>query len=993
MAEQKSFRSRLGQLFSSSVVVRKIGKDKLRVIDSGHLQSSGNTSNSRYIDRYQRLHGTSGRNKYSVNTYSPAYNYFSSKVELYSDYECISGDTIIPTLEFGLTKTMKELSELYPTMDTKFHVYSFDNDSKSIQIGMGHSVRKTKTAQTYKIVFDDGKELIATPDHPVLLRSSEYCLVKDLKVGDSVMPFYSKDFYGHGYNHIYTLNKDKNAWNGWKPIHVLVAEQYQRPLNKGEVVHHKDFNKHNNLPDNLCIMTKSEHSHFHRILTNKNILWSSENRDEHIQKIRTGCHNFLSSEKGKIYLESRRGKRKGINNPFYGKTHSNESNLKRSISLKKSAMERIPSFKIKLEEIKNVCKEYYKLNGKLELAPIADQLNITRIVLGRRIKNFGYKNWEELKYEIISTLNHKIVSIEPYKIIDVYDMTVDKYHNFATDTCFVHNCMEQDALVASVLDIYADSVILKDDFGDILRITSDNENVKKILDNLFYDILNIEFNLWPWTRNLCKYGDFYLFLDIQEGIGIVNAEPLSSYEIIREEGLDGKDPYHVEFKQIGGGNITYQNYEMAHFRLLTDANFLPYGKSILEPSRKTWKQLTLMEDAMLIHRIMRAPEKRIFKIDVGNIPPNEVDNHMQRIINQMRKVPYIDEQTGEYNLKFNMQNMLEDYFLPVRGGQSGTEIDTLSGMEFTGIEDIEYLKDKVCAGFKVPKAFLGYAENLGGKATLAAEDARFAQTAERVQRIILSELYKIAIIHLYSQGFENAELVNFELSMTTPSTIYEQEKLTLYTTKVDLAGSMMEKKLLPTYWMYKNIFNFSDTEIDEIQNGLIEDQKNAYRMTQISEQGEDPAAIAENDAEQAAEEGGEPGAEGEAPTEAGGENPFVGKETSPEQGKKGEKPKEEGIDHSLLKKYDQRNQPKKRKTPEVPKGGWPGAGRPKEGIKYNTHEHPRGYDPVGHVAWKNSRTLSSESIKKYGLDKLVKKEILKENQSLLDDKNIIPEEN
>jgi hypothetical protein len=524
--------------------------------------------------------------------------------------------------------------------------------------------------------------------------------------------------------------------------------------------------------------------------------------------------------------------------------------------------------------------------------------------------------------------------------------------------------MDQDSIIASALDIYADETVMKDDFGDVLRITSDNENVKKILHNLFYDILNIEFNLWPWVRNMCKYGDVYLKLDIQEGIGVVNVVPMSAYEIIREEGMDLENPYHVQFKQLGGGDITYENYEIAHFRLLSDSNFLPYGKSIMEPARKVWKQLTLMEDAMLIHRIMRAPEKRIFKIDVGNIPPAEVDTYMQRIINQMKKTPYVDQQTGEYNLKFNMQNMLEDYFLPVRGGQSGTEIDTLAGMEFTGIEDIEYLRNRMMSALKVPKAFLGYDEAISGKATLAAEDVRFARTIERVQRIVISELHKIAIVHLYSQGYENAELLEFELTMTSPSTIYEQEKLTLYNTKVDLAKSMMEGKVMSKNWIYKNIFNFTEDETAEIEAGILQDQKDTFRQTKISEEGEDPADP--KNQKKAAEPEGE---------EEPGANPFG-----------------EGVDEDLEREYDKRSE--NRNTPEVPEGGWKGAGRPKEGIKYNTEQHPRGYDPIGKVAWKNARNESVDVIKKYGLTKLAKTSsiILSEQSSLLDEGNIIGEE-
>ena len=554
------------------------------------------------------------------------------------------------------------------------------------------------------------------------------------------------------------------------------------------------------------------------------------------------------------------------------------------------------------------------------------------------------------------------------------------YFSSKTELYTDYEIMDQDPILASALDIYADETVMKDDFGDVLTIKSDDENVKKILHNLFYDILNVEFNLWPWVRNMCKYGDMYLKLDIQEEIGVINVTPLSAYEIIREEGMDPDNPYAVQFKQLGSGNVRYENFEIAHFRLINDSNFLPYGKSIIESSRKVWKQLTMMEDAMLIHRIMRAPEKRIFKIDVGNIPPNEVDAYMQRIINQMKKTPYVDQQTGEYNLKFNLQNMLEDYFLPVRGGQSGTEIDTLSGMEFTGIDDIEYLRNKMMASLKVPKAFLGYEEGLSGKATLAAEDVRFARTVERVQRIVISELHKIAIIHLYAQGYQDADLINFELAMTSPSVIYEQEKLALYATKVTLAGDMLEKKIMPRDWIYKNIFNMQDSDIEDLEAGNLQSAKDSFRLKKIEEEGEDPADPKNQKKDTAAEEGGE---EGGKEGEEGGGNPF------------------EGVDPKLVKKYDKDGDGRA----EAPEGGWPGAGRPKEVMKYKSHDHPRGWDPLGSRDYHNSsKRLSRESIdpkfisKQYSLDKLKVKlnpKVLLESpksESMLDENNLLSEE-
>jgi len=341
-----------------------------------------------------------------------------------------------------------------------------------------------------------------------------------------------------------------------------------------------------------------------------------------------------------------------------------------------------------------------------------------------------------------------------------------------------YEAMDDDSILSSALDVYADESTMKSEYGNVLEIKSNNNQIKDILHNLFYDILNIEFNLWPWIRNLVKYGDLYLHLNVQEKWGIINVEPLSPYDVSRIEGWNPENPQEVKFildttdPRNAAGNAPrteFENFEIAHFRMLSDSNYLPYGKSMIEGARKTWKQLSLMEDAMLIHRIMRAPEKRIFKIDIGNLPPSEVDTYMKRIIDKMKKAPVVDETTGDYNLQYNMQNLTEDFYLPVRGGDSGTAIESLPGLTYEAVEDIEYLRNKLLAALKIPKAFLGYEEQVGSKATLAAEDVRFARTIERIQRIVVSELTKIAVAHLYSQGFTDSGLVDFDLILTNPS--------------------------------------------------------------------------------------------------------------------------------------------------------------------------------------------------------------------------------
>jgi hypothetical protein len=279
---------------------------------------------------------------------------------------------------------------------------------------------------------------------------------------------------------------------------------------------------------------------------------------------------------------------------------------------------------------------------------------------------------------------------------------------------------------------------------------------------------------------------------------------------------------------------------MAHFRLVADTNYLPYGRSYLEPARKLFKQYILMEDAMLIHRIVRAPEKRIFYINVGSIPPNEVENFMQKTITQMKRTPFQDPQTGEYNLKYNLQNSLEDFFIPVRGNDQTTRIEPTKGLDYTAIEDVVYLRDKLFAALKVPKAFMGYEKDLTGKATLAAEDIRFARTIDRLQRIVLSELNKIALVHLYTQGYRNEALTNFELSLTTPSIIYDQERIALMKEKVDLAKNIIDGKLLPTDWIYDNVFHLSQDQYDEYRDLIAEDQKRIFRFKQIENEGNDP---------------------------------------------------------------------------------------------------------------------------------------------------------
>ncbi len=421
-----------------------------------------------------------------------------------------------------------------------------------------------------------------------------------------------------------------------------------------------------------------------------------------------------------------------------------------------------------------------------------------------------------------------------------------------------YEAMDHDPIIAAALDIISDETTNRNEYGEVLNINSSNENVRRVLNNLFYDVLNVEFNLSTWIRNMCKYGDFYLKLEVSEKFGVYNVIPLSVYEVVREEGTDPENPSYTRFTLDPNGlasgatntirrdQFTLENYEVAHFRLLTDSNYLPYGRSFLEPSRKVFKQLMLMEDAMLIHRIMRAPEKRVFYINVGAIPPEQVEQFMSETVQKMKKTPYIDEQTGDYNLKFNMQNITEDFYVPIRGNDSATRIDTTKGLDYDGTKDIEYLKHKMMAALKIPKPFLGYEEGVEGKSTLAGMDIRFARTVERIQRIIESELTKIALVHLYSQGFEDKDLADFSLELTVPSIIYEQEKVELYTSKTAVAKDMIDNKIMSKDWVYENIFGLSPDQYEKEKELVVSDAMDAFRLSQIENEGNDPVESGES---------------------------------------------------------------------------------------------------------------------------------------------------
>ena len=433
------------------------------------------------------------------------------------------------------------------------------------------------------------------------------------------------------------------------------------------------------------------------------------------------------------------------------------------------------------------------------------------------------KRWQLDKYKFTSPagLSFKKSSYSPFD--NVYSKSLASISRSERYVDF--DQMEYTPEIASGLDIYADEMTTSSPLQEILAIQCPNEEIKSIIHTLFYSVLNIEFNLYGWCRTMCKYGDYFLYLDVDDQIGVKSVIGLPPQEIERLEGEDKTNPDYVQFQWNSGG-LTFENWQIAQFRILGNDKFAPYGTSVLEPSRRIWRQLTLLEDAMMAYRVVRSPERRVFYIDVGGIQENEVEQHMQRIVTQMKRNQVIDSDTGRVDLRYNPMSTDEDYFIPVRGGSAGTRIESLPGGTYTGdIDDVKYLRDKLFSALKIPASYLTQGdEGAEDKTTLAQKDIRFSKTITRLQRNIVSELEKIAVIHLYTLGFRGKDLMSFKLSLNQPSKISELQELEHWRTKFDIASAATEG-YFSRRWVSTKIFGLTDDEIVRNQREMYYDKK------------------------------------------------------------------------------------------------------------------------------------------------------------------------
>jgi hypothetical protein len=447
----------------------------------------------------------------------------------------------------------------------------------------------------------------------------------------------------------------------------------------------------------------------------------------------------------------------------------------------------------------------YSLDKK-ELLKTTDKQEYEKEKLQAQQSMYLSGQWAKIE----NNLYTQAIYYEPTRLASFYD----------------YESMEFTPEISTALDIYAEESTTPNQDGYILQIYSESKRVKGILTDLFNNVLDVNTNLQMWTRNTCKYGDNFVYLKLDSEKGVVGCMQLPNIEIERlERGMAAKsinaevDPkdkglrFHWKVK-----DMEFNSWEVAHFRLLGDDRKLPYGTSMLEKARRIWKQLLLSEDAMLIYRTSRAPERRVFKVFVGNMDDKDVEAYVQRVANKFKRDQIVDNKTGNVDLRFNQMAVDQDYFVPVRDVTQTMPIETLPGAtNLSEIADIEYIQKKLVTALRVPKAYLGFEEVVGDGKNLSLQDIRFARTINKIQKAMISEMNKIAIVHLFILGFED-ELQNFTLGLTNPSKQADLLMIDVWKEKVLLYKDLVAEipnTLAPTSatWAKKHIFGFSDEDI------------------------------------------------------------------------------------------------------------------------------------------------------------------------------------
>lgn len=805
-------------------------------------------------------------------------------LDIVAEESCIFEDTKIKLLN-GSVKTIKEL---YDNNYNDFWVYSVD-DEGLCKPSLVERVIYKGIKPLYKITLDDGTEIKCTEDHKWFKSDFSWVETKDLKNGDSLMSIYDKLDY-KGYEKIKSTIE-----NDFSHTHRIVAEnvlhsekkklsEINNPFQK-IVIHHKSFNKLNNDPNELVYMFWDEHQKLHTDLNSErwkneefakkmktifsetnSKLWKESSRAELREKLSMAQKERMSkmSSEERKSLFGKPGEsngmfgvhRYGSENPNYNSSKLHIENIDENeyvdyiinvTDIRKNVAEhfnlttqavilfnkylcdkynckhidglkfRVPC-KYHISEIKRAIRE-----GNDSLTKVSKFLGITEVQIYNSLKYNGYKSFSEFKEH---ASNHTIINVEKIKETGkVYDLL-----NSSVNHCFAVKCNTGHIISHNCLN---------GDKGQIVNVYSKSERLKAILEDLFVNRLNLQVTAPMVIRGMCKYGNNFMMLDIDNKLGVKGWRQLPVFNVERlENGIQNPygsgqslavnskdynpDDFATKFVWTDENNtqVPFRTWQIAHFRLLTNSLCLPYGTSYLNAARRHWRMLSLMEDMMLIYRLERSIERRVYKIYVGAIDDADVQAYVEQIANNFKRTPIIDPMTGQVDLRKNILSVDQDIFIPVRDQNAPTPIDTLSAAQnLTAMDDIKFVQNKVLTALRIPKSFLNFEENAGDGKNLALMDIRFTRVINRIQQAFLMELTKVASIHLYLLGFED-DLTNFNLTMNNPSTQAEQLEIDNLQKKISAVRDAVSDPgnglpVMSQTRALKQIMKWSDKEIKE----------------------------------------------------------------------------------------------------------------------------------------------------------------------------------
>lgn len=452
---------------------------------------------------------------------------------------------------------------------------------------------------------------------------------------------------------------------------------------------------------------------------------------------------------------------------------------------------------------------------------------------------FQTTNKDEYEKKLKTLSQEKLLAMQWVKAgVDNTDKTIQAKNQM---NLLYYDCDLMDAWpeIHAALDIMSEEACVVGSTGKIINVTSTSERIRSILEDLFVNRLNINIMLPMIARGMCKYGNEYMLLNCSAKEGILGWRELPTAQMERLEngmrysnvqtiGVNNMPTNSDETQFIWLGKnetIPYKNWQVAHFRLLSNSFFLPYGMSVLHGARRAWKMLSMMEDMMLVYRLERSIERRVFKIFVGNLDPKDVPAYVQQIANNFKRTPIVDPLTGQVDLRKNFMDVSSDYFIPVRTESAPTPIENLSSAQnITSMDDINYMENKVLSALRIPKSFLNFQEAQGKGQNLSIMDIRFSRKVNKIQQALLMELNKIAITHLYLLGFTD-DLTNFSLSMNNPSTQIEAMELENLQKKIQIAQTALADPgngipILSMHRTLREVMKMSDKEIADNINEI-----------------------------------------------------------------------------------------------------------------------------------------------------------------------------